>query len=174
MKKLIIMLILTFILCCAITSGAINITVDDKTSTYIKWSWNSGITLTNLSVDGYKVLLADVNNNKFVLSGLAENETHILTVNSLTDTGTLTTTTDKAQIKSSELITDFIFRYILLIFAVIFLLIGIRVPVVAIIGFVFALLGLINALSLGDFYFDLIFIIIMVSSCCITYIATKR
>lgn len=146
MKKLIIILLLSIVLLSSVVSAVIPITEDNKTSTYIKWSWAAGTTLVNLSVDGYRVVLADYNDNKFILSDLNPNEVHTLKIYTASDSGTYTSTT-LPDVGDATL--AIIFGYIFFIAAIIAIIIGRWIPVVAWIGCGLSIIGIVNMISVS-------------------------
>jgi hypothetical protein len=171
MKKL--FLILVIFLCIPFTSAAINITEATSLSS-INWGWNKSIAIDNISVDGYRVMLFDTNAHSFILTDLKPNETHDIRISSVNDTGYLVSKTLPEITKSSDKIADFIFEYLLLFICIIMLVIGIRVPVISLIGLLFGFIGLISALIKGDFMLDMIFSIAVISCGLVTYIGVKR
>jgi hypothetical protein len=79
MKKLFFTLIVLITMAIPV-SAAININVDQRSDSFIKWGWTPGLNTTALSIDGYQVNQFDHNSNTFILSGLPANETHSIAI----------------------------------------------------------------------------------------------
>jgi hypothetical protein len=93
MKSKLFLLTIALILLVSAASATINITVASTGSTFIQWDWNTGLTMTNVTIDGYNVCNFDQHGHTFILSGLNPNETHSIAVYTATDSGTNTAMT---------------------------------------------------------------------------------
>jgi hypothetical protein len=92
-RKILIFGLIALLLLIPAASATINITVASTGSTFIQWDWNTGLTMTNVTVDGYNVCNFDQHGHTFILSGLNPNETHSISVYTATDFGTNTAMT---------------------------------------------------------------------------------
>lgn len=146
MIKKFLLLGLLLVLICPLTTAALIISESNITSTSIRWEWDSTITLTNLSVDGYRVVLADYNQNNFVLSGLQANERHTIKIYSGIENGTLSSTTSKAP---QDVATEILFGYIFFIAAIIAIIIGIKIPVIAWLGCGLSIIGIVDMITIS-------------------------
>jgi PKD repeat protein len=166
--------------------GVINISIVSRGATYINFAWNNNDS-TLMYVDGYKVENFDLASASFILSNLNPMEQHSLTVYNSTQDGYLLSNTTSAI--SGMLINAtinnegsipfnnfmaFILEYLIMFTAIALLIIGIRVPLISMIGFLFAFAGLIDTLIKGNFILDMMFIILMLACCLITYVGVKR
>lgn len=150
-----------FIICIVIgltiinpVSATINVTVDEIGESYIKWSWNSGLTLINLSIDSYEIQHYDTKANTFILSDTKAGETHSIAVYTSTDSGYNLVNTSAAKYTSQESFWDFIMMYIFLIAGLVCLYVGLKgEPIIGFGGFVFGCLlitlSLNNSFTMG-------------------------
>lgn len=153
-NKKLLFFILLICLICPLSLGITNLTVTEKGSSYIIWHWNG--TATNVSVDGLKVIYADLLSNNFTLSDVNDNETHTFCAYSVNAFQCNSTSTYLPVKTSSEKITDFALLY-LWVFLTIGLLIGsVWIRPLALLGFIFSLIGILQSLN-GSFYTALIF-----------------
>ena len=90
--KLFFLLALVCLIFCQTVSATIPIT-SVSTQTSIVWSWQNGLTLTNMSIDGIYVCGFDATASSFVLDHLGQNETHTIKIVTAGDSGTNTATT---------------------------------------------------------------------------------
>jgi hypothetical protein len=102
MKKLIFIFIYLCLLVVPI-SATINIT-SNVTQNSIDWSWNSGLTLTKLSVDGNTIPTFDNTTNEYISSNLNPNTKHTLNIYTSGDNGSGIATTLKASDDLSNLV----------------------------------------------------------------------
>lgn len=171
-KNMILILICLIFLFCSV-SASLNINVDNVSTSDIKWSWSSAYNITSISIDGYKLISPDLLTNKFELSGLNPNETHFINIYSVIDSGQSEVKTLPLAESSGEKINDFMFEYIIIFVSLALCLIGIRVPLVSLIGFFFTLGGLLDTLTRGNFVLDMIFSILLISCMLVTYVGIK-
>jgi hypothetical protein len=85
-------------------SASINITALNTTQNSIDWSWNTGLTVTSISIDGNKIITADNSSSEYILNDLQPNSKHIIKVYTSTDSGSNTTYTQSANDDLSNLI----------------------------------------------------------------------
>jgi hypothetical protein len=137
-------------------SASINVTATSISESAITWVWEQNLSVNNLSVDGYRILLADYNQNSFTLSGLNANEIHTINVYTSTDNGTISTKTVSAVYDSSLAI---IFGYIFFIAAILAILIGTKIPVFAWIGCGLSIVGIVDMITI-NFWSSFVFMVI--------------
>lgn len=173
MKRLLISLI-ALIFLINIVSGTINLNVNSTGKNYIEWEWTiQNETLNQISIDGVNVCNYNNQSNNFILSDLNPKEIHIITlVGSSSIAINKTSTLD--DIKSVDIIADYFVKYLILFFTIALMIIGMRVPLVAIISFLFALSGLVIALTQGDFLLDMIYSICLIGALLVSFMGLKR
>lgn len=157
-----LLLILLFIY----PSSAFTVNVVDKGTNFIQWSWVQNPT-TNVSIDGILVCNLDPNSQEFILSDLGENECHTIAVYTDMETGTATTCTD---VTSTTTIVDFTASYLIFIVAIICILIGTKIPILAWAGAGFAIMGL-GVTIAASFWAAFIFMVVF---CAAVIIALAR
>ena len=129
-------------------NATINVTVDEIGESYIKWSWNSGLTLINLSVDSYEIQHFDKHTNSFILSDIKPDESHSIAVYTSTDSGYNLVNTTSGKYTSQDTFWDFIMMYIFFIAGLICLFVGMKgEPLIGFGGFVFGCLVIIESLN---------------------------
>jgi uncharacterized protein YxeA len=160
MKK-IFLIIVSMLLLISCVSATITINVDSKDATFIKWSWSANT--TEVSIDGYKVVLMDLNANKFILSELGPNTTHSIRVTSLTDTGYLETTTLPVPPAPLDFALNIIAAYIFFIGAIICIVIGLRMPIIAWLGAGLSICGIVDMITIS-FWSGFVFMVITCAS----------
>lgn len=139
-------------------NSSINLT--DIKDTSLTWSIEYltdnrpiGATLDNVEIDGFNTQF----NSNYTATKLEPNTTHTFcvygsaTINCLEGTTSLT-------LSSKEKLLNFIYDYLFLIVALILMVIGIVVPISSLIGFIFAVLGLISVFPKGNLVIDLIYL----------------
>jgi hypothetical protein len=62
-------------------------------TTYIEWTWSTGIELSDMYIDGNVMCGYETTNNTYLLTGLKSNELHSITILNATDSGSNTTRT---------------------------------------------------------------------------------
>jgi len=153
-------LIIGIIMLCGIAQGTINISASEVSHNYIKWTWNSGLILTNMSIDGYHIILVDKSTTSFILSELQENTTHTIKIMTREDSGfneTSTILSDKTQLLDTTL--AIILGYIFFIAAIICILIGKWVPLVAWLGVGLSCIGIVSMIGVS-FWAGFVFMVI--------------
>jgi hypothetical protein len=149
------------------------IQIEDVGTTYIVWNFSEPVYYT--AIDGYQVTTLDNGTTQFTISDIQPDSKHTIKVKNLAgESSTNTTKSLSLPATSSDKIADFIFEYILLIFAVACFLIGFRIPIVGLIGTVFSIMGIVSALPKGNFYLDLIFGIGIFAGATITYLGVEK
>lgn len=146
MKKIIFM---TLIILCLISPvlAEINITADEVGETYIKWSWNDGLTLTNLTVDGYNIKYFDKNDNHFILSDTNAGELHSIAVYTDSDSGYLAVNTTAKKESDSDKFMATITTWLFFLLGCFCIFIGLKEPILAYGGLVFGFLLITVALN---------------------------
>jgi hypothetical protein len=76
--------------------------------------------------------------------------------------------TTSITLSSKEKLLNFIYDYLFLIVALILIAVGVIVPLSSLIGFIFALLGLLSAYPKGNLIIDLIYLIAVVCALGVT------
>lgn len=153
----------------------INITPISITSSSIEWNWTDSANITSLSIDGSLISTVDNTTSLVVINNLQPITPHIIKIKfDNGDSGTNQTLTLGIPLSSADKTQDFIWQYLLLFVAIILCVVGIIVPVVGMIGFLFALLFLIQVAPSGNIYLDLMAFSLMVTCSCVTYIGVKR
>ncbi len=101
---------------------ALNVTPYSTGSTFIDWKWDTGVSVTNISLDGNIVASNQVyTSNEYIASNLKPSSTHYLEVYTNSDSGYNKTSTQLASIDYVQLLAQFIYQYIWLIVALILL-----------------------------------------------------
>jgi hypothetical protein len=136
--------------------SALSITVENITSTSIQWSWDVA-PIANISINGVYVCDLDPNAHKLTLSDLKEEEYHtIIVYENETSNATSTVQTNKS---SSAKIIDFIFAYLLVIAAIICILAGTKLPILAWLGAGLSIVGVTTTI-LESFWAGFIFMVL--------------
>jgi hypothetical protein len=175
-----IFLLLAFILSCMfiipiVNAENINISPSIITTSSITWNWSHEGNITSLAVDGSIISNLDNTTSLIVVNNLQPYTPHVIKVKfDNNDTGENTTYTSSLDKSSAEKTQDFIWEYILLFVAIILCVVGIIVPVVGMIGFIFALMFLLQVYSIGNIYLDLMAFALMIACSCITYVGVKK
>ena len=158
---------------CDIAYAAPIVQVESVGTSFIEWNFSETITYT--IVDGQLINNFNSTTDKFILSGLEPESKHsIIVVNELGEKGENATYTLSEKTSSSEKITDFVFEYLLLFITIILLLVGFKIPICGIIGFIFSFMGLISALPKGNYLLDIIFTCGMIGAVYITYMGVEH
>ena len=71
-------------------------------------------------------------------------------------------------------INDFILEYILIVFIILLIIVGFRIPFGSIIAFVLSFIALLDTLVKGDFWLDVLFTVLCLSSMLVTYVGVKK
>lgn len=175
-----IFLLIAFILSCLfiipiVRGEEINISPSIITTTSITWNWSSPNNITSLSIDGSLIKDVDNSTNLIIINNLQTYTPHVIKIKfDNNDTGENTTYTLPLDKTSAEKVQDFIWEYLLLFVAIILCIIGIIVPVVGMIGFIFALMFLIQIAPTGNIYLDLMAFALMITCSCVTYVGVKK
>jgi hypothetical protein len=74
-------------------SAEINVTADSIGTTYVTWSWGTGLNITGLWVDGNKLCGYDTETPYVDIVDLTSCVNHTIMINTSTDSGTNTTMT---------------------------------------------------------------------------------
>lgn len=174
MKKFLIVLIILFLLIIPVTAkqtlnSSLNIT--DIKDTSITWSYvyltdnrPIGATFDGIDIEGFKTDLV----YNYTANNLQPNTFHEFCLyGEITSNceGTFTTLT----LSNAEKIDLFIYTYIWLIFSIILIVIGLRIPLSCIIGVITSLFGLYNVLPLGNFMIDMIYVCLTCAACLTFY-----
>lgn len=157
MKKFILILICIAILVLP-CNAILNVSVESISQTGISWNWSKDYTLTNLSVDGYQVVLFDKSANRFDLSDLNAGEKHSIKIYTFTDSGNNTTTTLPDNTKVN------IDLYILFLLGLICIIVGvIAEPLIGFGAFIFAVIGITTSIN-NSFIMGILFCILLIAS----------
>jgi hypothetical protein len=92
MKTIIKFLVVLFFLISPV-AAEINVSADNIGTTFVTWSWDSGINITELWIDGYKLCGYDTETPYVDIVDLTSCVNHTIMVNTSTDSGTNTTMT---------------------------------------------------------------------------------
>jgi len=157
MKKIILVLICIALLVLP-CSAMLNVTVESVSQTGISWNWSKDYALTNLSVDGYQVLLFDKTANRLDLTGLNAGEKHSIKIYTSTDNGNNTATTSPDNINNN------IDLYILFLLGLVCIIIGvIAEPIIGFGAFIFGVIGLTTSLN-NSFIMGSLFSLLIIAS----------
>jgi len=112
-----------------------------------------GATLDNVEIEGFNTKF----NSIYTATKLESNTTHTLCVYGDTTINCENGTTS-LTLSSKDKLLNFTYDYLFLIVALILMVIGFIVPVSSVIGFIFAVLGLISVFPKGNLVIDLIYL----------------
>lgn len=155
-KKVLFLISILFLI--TSVNGLMNISINKTTENSISWNWSEDYKLTDISIDGYKVMLFDYNSSRFDLTGLNPNERHSIKIYMGIDNVTNVTTTTINQTKYN------IDMYILFLLGLICLIIGAFVEkIISLGGVVFGCLGILTALD-NSFTMGVLFALIIIAS----------
>jgi hypothetical protein len=82
-------------------SATINITPMNTGETYINWSWNAGLNLSVILIDGIEICGYETTNSSLLVGGLSANSLHTIQVRTDTDIGTNSTMTLPSSVPTS-------------------------------------------------------------------------
>jgi hypothetical protein len=156
---LIILLIIFLII--PLSSAEITVTPVIVNSSFIVWQWDSHITLTSLSIDGYTINNADKISGEFILSDIPANEQHTIRIYSVDDSGFNTTTTLPSNSVIDKTL-NVLFGYLFFIIAIVLILIGTRVPFIAWVGVMFSIFGIVDMIEI-NFWSSFVFMCVFVA-----------
>jgi hypothetical protein len=145
---------------------ALSVSLNSSSSTYLEWSINrGGESITNMSIDGVYVCGVNPLSNTFTLSGLSGGELHTISINTLSTSATLGSYTNSNPVSNQEAGILFFLPYLLIIFCLACLIIGLYVPYVPYIAVALSFTGLITSLSGSNaFLMGTIYMILIVAS----------
>jgi hypothetical protein len=149
MMKKIIFLLLALLCLTTLCIGEITNISYETTDSTIQWTWEAinNTSVTQMSVDGYVVWNYDPYATQFILSDLASNTSHeikLYTINESYSSIVRTNATPPTQVDTTF---AFINLWILFFVALICIIIGVWVPAIAIIGAIFAILGIVSSFN---------------------------
>ena len=75
------------------SSAVINVTYANVGTTYINWSWNAGLNVTDIFLDGVQQCGYETTNSSIIQTGLDPNSLHTIVVVTSIDIGSNSTTT---------------------------------------------------------------------------------
>lgn len=130
--------------------------------TSIMWSWAYPLNITNVSLDGISVNNYDYS-NMFIASDLKPKSTHFLRIANFNDSACSIQETTNLNITENEKFYGSLNTWFLLLLTFVCLIIGIRIPLVGLIGFFFSLYGAITAFITGGFLFIFIYLCLLIS-----------
>ena len=136
--------------------SALLITTENITASSITWSWDAS-PIANISINGVYVCDLDPNSHKLTLSDLQEEEYHtIIVYENNTSNASTTTQTNKA---TTSRIIDFTYAYLIFIVAILCILAGLKIPILAWAGCGFAIMGIVTTVFV-TFWVGLIFMVV--------------
>jgi PKD repeat protein len=141
--------------------GNISLTLDEKGTDFIKWSWETDSTTSGASLDGVYLPVFDVMSNSYIATELSPNSTHIFKIYNTTDSGCNTTKTFEAPKSEQDKFLGFINIYILVIVCLVFAVAGIAIPICGIGCCIFAIMGLLSSAN-NTFTMGLLFFIFLI------------
>jgi len=118
-------------------------------STYIKWNFDNDGNITWASLDGIRITNFDTNINSYIAYDLFPESKHTLLIYYKGEYAVNSSYTLPIEKSSQDKIVDVIFMYIFVILAIILILIGTRVPVIAWVGCLFSIMGIVNSISVS-------------------------
>jgi hypothetical protein len=134
----------------------------------ILWDYSSCSNVINATIDSYTIFGFEPVSGTYVLRDLQPNQTHkFMVYNEPYGYFSSTATTLNLPIPvetSQDKIWDFVFEYLLVIIVICLIVIGVNIPLVALIGLVFSVIGLIDTLVKGNFMLDIIFFITLLAA----------
>jgi hypothetical protein len=88
-------------------SATIDVTANQTTSSSIIWQWDTGLTITSMYIDGYKVTEFNPTGGIFILTGLNPSEQHNIVVSTAGDSGSnITRTLSQTLALNTDTSTD--------------------------------------------------------------------
>lgn len=90
---LIVVVFIAFCILTAPSSATINVSATGIGQTYIEWTWDSGLDLSNMLIDGQTMCGYETTNNTYLLTDLNPSELHTIIVVTDDDSGTNSTYT---------------------------------------------------------------------------------
>lgn len=166
MKKLFFLICLVLLFCIYPISASLTVNTVNIGTTYIEWNWSA--TITDISIDGLTVCKPDLTSKSFVLSDLLPNETHTIKIFSLDDNGTATTKTLSEEPSKQTQIINIVLGYIFFIASIGLILIGIRVPLMALLGSGLSIIGIVNMIGV-NFWAGFVFMCIFCAGILVAY-----
>jgi small-conductance mechanosensitive channel len=154
-------------------NSSVNLT--SVTDTTITWDiyYKTDIRATGATLDGVEITGFNVKyNTTYTAKELEPNTSHVFCIwKDLIncESGTTTNIGD-----SQSQFWDFVIKWLVLFVVIFFIFIGIRIPIVAIIAFIFALLAWFNAILSHDFWFIFIFTCLLIATMISGYYSDKR
>lgn len=127
--------------------GNIPLTLTDKGTDYLRWSWLEDSTISGASLDGIYLPTFDVMSNTYIATELSANSTHVFKIYNTTDSGCNSSKTNELPPTESFKIMSVINAYMLFLLALICIIIGIFVPPVGFGAVLFALVGLTTSVN---------------------------
>lgn len=136
----------------------------------ITWNVTSEFNITSVSNDGIIILNYDNASKMFTENNLKPSTYHTFCITPICNT----TETLPEDIKSSDLFFDFLVKYGLIILIIGLMFAGFKLPLVSIVAFIFAFIAFIAALPQGDFWMDIIYIVLLMGSTMVTYVGVRK
>lgn len=156
MKK--ILFLIGILLLISSVSGLMNISVNKTTENSISWNWSPQYKLTDISIDGYKVILFDYNASRFDLTDLNPDEQHSIKIYMGVDNVTNITITKVNETKFN------IDMYILFLLGLVCLIIGALIEkIISLGGVIFGSIGILTALD-NSFTMGILFALLIIAS----------
>jgi uncharacterized protein involved in response to NO len=123
-QKLILLVALVLALLISPVSAVIDVTANQTTSSSIIWQWDTGLTITSMYIDGYKVTEFNPTGGIFILTGLNPSEQHNIVIATAGDSGSnITRTLSQTLALNTDTSTDiYIWAFAGLVGLILFLL----------------------------------------------------
>ena len=93
MKHILSLILLAILILAVPVSATINVTADATGDTWITWSWDEGLNVTAIFVDGYLMSGYESTAPSFDITGLSSCDDHIVLILTEFDNGTDTSST---------------------------------------------------------------------------------
>lgn len=136
----------------------------------ITWGVTSEFNVTQVSNDGVIILNYDNASKMFTENNLEPSTYHSFCITPVCNV----IETLPENVKSSDLFFDFLVKYGLIILIIGLMFAGFKVPLVSIVGIIVAFIAFIAALPQGDFWMDIIYIVLLMGSTMVTYVGVRK
>ena len=156
------------------STSAMFVTPTEIGTTYIEW--NMSRTVNYIAVDGVTVTDWNLNCTCYIASNLEPNSKHSIYVENfeIGRDAYNTAYTLPLEETSFNSFWAFVMQYILLFVSILLMCVAARVPLIGMVAFLFAFIGLLSALIQTDFYIIMMFSSVLIGTTCITYVGVKK
>lgn len=149
--------------------------VGNITDTTIEFNvfYKTDVRATGATFDGIEIIGFDTQHNiTYVAKELQPDSTHEFCIYKDLINCEIAKTTNIGNSESKMM--DFIYKYWLVFVSILFMLVGLRIPLIGIVAFIFALIGFLSALLIGEFWTMIIYVVVFITSMYISYYGVKH